>query len=104
MSKLHLATAVAAIAVPFAVVQFLQNQQLRATLNARQSTTPHPDKSNAPQPPSTSKANAATPPVSTPASLRDILAQKDPMRRIQSLLDYVPEGATTEGHQIKGIF
>jgi hypothetical protein len=89
MTRFHLAAAVAAIAVPFAVVQFLQNQQLKATLDARQSSAPLPDNSKTTQPPSTTQPNAATPPASTPISLRDILAQKDPMRRIQSLMDYV---------------
>lgn len=89
MTRFHLAAAVAALAVPFAVVQFLQNQQLKATLDARQSSATHPDNSKATPPPSTTQPNATTPTASTPASLRDILAQKDPMRRIQSLLDFV---------------
>lgn len=100
MTKSHLATAAAIlIAVPIIALQYLQNAALRDEAKAWRAVPAPPPRLQpeigAPPTPAmaaTDEALAIAPTrLSSPRSLREILAQSDPLHRIRALVEYAEQ-------------
>ena len=93
MTKTQIAAAAVVLATPIIVLQFVQNRQQSREIAALRRSATTPSSSLAPALASPASAQPAgrlsAPPAQT--SLREILAQRDPVNRMRALLDFVAQ-------------
>lgn len=98
MTKTQIAAAALALAAPIIALQFYQNRQQSREIAALRRSAPSPSSSLAPAlaSPASSQPAGRLPSPPPQTSLREILAQRDPVNRMRALLDFVaqiPPGA-----------